>query len=122
MLIELLLLSDALTLALIVPILVFVIAILIGGDKVLDADKLARFNYFNPCDRYLTTGNQLCNGYIAMNNGGLFGKGLGNSTQKYLYLPEAYAADSRICRYRQGCRLCFYVERLFLWSLQRYKQ
>lgn len=69
---------------------VFVIAILIGGDKVLDADKLARFDYFNPCDKYLTTGNQLCNGYIAMNNGGLFGKGLGNSTQKYLYLPEGH--------------------------------
>lgn len=79
-----------LTLVGIFAILVFVIAILIGGDKVLDADKLARFNYFNPCDRYLTTGNQLCNGYIAMNNGGLFGKGLGNSTQKYLYLPEGH--------------------------------
>ena len=25
-----------------------------------------------------------------MNGGGLFGKGLGNSTQKYLYLPEPY--------------------------------
>lgn len=25
-----------------------------------------------------------------MNNGGLFGVGLGNSTQKYLYLPEAH--------------------------------
>ena len=70
-----------LTLVGIFAIFVFVIAILIGGDKVLDADKLARFNYFNPCDRYLTTGNQLCNGYIAMNNGGLFGKGLGISTQ-----------------------------------------
>lgn len=79
-----------LTLVGIFAILVFVIAILIGGDKVLDADKIARFNYFNPCDRYLTTGNQLCNGYIAMNNGGLLGKGLGNSTQKYLYLPEGH--------------------------------
>ena len=26
----------------------------------------------------------------AINNGGLFGVGLGNSTQKYLYLPEAH--------------------------------
>ena len=33
---------------------------------------------------------QVCNGYIAINNGGLTGIGLGNSTQKYLYLPEPY--------------------------------
>ena len=38
----------------------------------------------------MTTGSQVCNGYIAINNGGLTGKGLGNSTQKYLYLPEPY--------------------------------
>lgn len=50
-----------------------------------------RLNYSRPCDRYLSdTGYQVCNGYIAINNGGLTGVGLGNSTQKYLYLPEAY--------------------------------
>ena len=49
-----------------------------------------RFNIKSPCERYLTTGNQICNGYIAINNGGLLGKGFGNSTQKYLYLPEAH--------------------------------
>ena len=27
---------------------------------------------------------------IAINNGGLFGVGLGNSTQKYMYLPEGH--------------------------------
>ena len=64
--------------------------LLVGGDKIIPEDKLARFNYDNPCSRYTTTGNQLCNGYIAINGGGLTGKGLGNSTQKYLYLPEAY--------------------------------
>ena len=32
----------------------------------------------------------MCNCYIAINNGGLTGMGLGNSTQKYLYLPEPY--------------------------------
>ena len=60
-----------------------------AGDKLL-GDKIERFNFNAPCDRYLTDGNQLCNGFIAMNGGGLFGKGLGNSTQKYLYLPEPY--------------------------------
>ena len=45
----------------------------------------------NPCSRYTeTTGYQVCNGFIAINNGGLFGVGLGNSTQKYLYLPESH--------------------------------
>lgn len=64
--------------------------VFVGGEKIISSDKLARFNFINPCDRYLDSGNQVCNGYIAINNGGLFGKGLGNSTQKYLYLPEAH--------------------------------
>ena len=48
--------------------------------------------YKNPCspEKFYTSGTQVCNGYIAFNNGGLTGLGLGNSTQKYLYLPEAY--------------------------------
>lgn len=52
---------------------------------------LNRLNFRNPCSRYSeATGYQVCNGYIAINNGGLFGVGLGKSTQKYLYLPEAH--------------------------------
>ena len=65
-----------------------------GSDilkTVLNEEQLSRLNYHNPCTRYTEkTGYQVCNGYIAINNGGLFGLGLGNSTQKYLYLPEAY--------------------------------
>ncbi len=54
-------------------------------------EQMSRFTYKEPCDRYThKTGYQVCNGFIAINNGGLLGKGLGNSTQKYLYLPEAY--------------------------------
>ena len=55
--------------------------------------QISRMTSFgDPCseEKFYTTGNQLCNGYIAFNNGGLTGLGLGNSTQKYLYLPEAY--------------------------------
>lgn len=60
-------------------------------DTVLSERQLSRLTYHNPCTRYSEqTGYQVCNGYIAINNGGLFGVGLGNSTQKYLYLPEAY--------------------------------
>lgn len=56
----------------------------------LQERQLNRFNFTRPCDRLLSTGNQVCNGYIAINNGGLTGIGLGNSTQKYLYLPYPY--------------------------------
>ena len=64
-----------------------VVLLLVTGT--VPKEKLERFNFSDPCSRYLTTGNQLCNGYIAINGGGVFGKGVGNSTQKYLYLPEA---------------------------------
>ena len=66
------------------------IVLMAWGDKILPQDKMARFNLNDPCSRYITTGNQLCNSYIAINGGGIAGKGLGNSTQKYLYLPEAH--------------------------------
>lgn len=60
------------------------------GHSILIDRQKDRLNAGNPCDNLLTTGNQICNGYIAINNGGLTGVGLGNSTQKYLYLPEPY--------------------------------
>ena len=53
--------------------------------------QLQRFNFLNPCDRYQEeSGYQLCNSFIAFKNGGLTGQGIGESTQKYLYLPESY--------------------------------
>ena len=61
-----------------------------AGKGVLLERQAQRFNFSNPCERILDTGNQVCNCYIAINNGGLTGVGLGNSTQKYLYLPEPY--------------------------------
>lgn len=72
--------------------LVFVAVItLVGSGKgVLLERQLERFDFSNPCAKILDNGNQVCNCYIAINNGGLTGVGLGNSTQKYLYLPEPY--------------------------------
>lgn len=66
--------------------------VLFGTNKTLLLDRqLERITEFrNPCDKLLSSGNQVCNTYIAINNGGLTGEGLGNSTQKYLYLPEPY--------------------------------
>ena len=60
------------------------------GKTLIHERQLERLTFTNPCSRLLDEGNQVCNGYIAINNGGLTGVGLGNSTQKYLYLPEPY--------------------------------
>lgn len=62
-----------------------------GGRKLLLDRQLSRITEFQkPCDKLLSSGNQVCNCYIAINNGGITGVGLGDSTQKYLYLPEPY--------------------------------
>ncbi len=66
------------------------IVLMSSGKGLLLERQLERFDFTNPCSKLLSTGNQVCNGYIAINNGGLTGVGLGNSTQKYLYLPEPY--------------------------------
>ncbi len=55
--------------------------------------QVGRFaNFGEPCseEKFYTSGNQVCNSLIAINNGSITGKGLGNSTQKYLYLPESH--------------------------------
>lgn len=72
-------------------IAIVVMLLLTAGSKFLKSYQLERFNFLDPCERYTDdSGYQLCNSLIAFNNGGLTGKGLGNSTQKYLYLPESY--------------------------------
>lgn len=71
----------------------FIVGILLlTGKSGLYEYQLQRLNFLKPCARYteVGTGYQVCNSYIAINNGGLFGVGIGNSTQKYLYLPEAH--------------------------------
>ena len=81
------------TVGIMIGLTIIAVFILIGSGKELISERqLSRFDFFNPCSekKFYTDGNQICNAYIALNNGGLFGKGLGNSTQKYLYLPEAH--------------------------------
>ena len=71
-------------------VLLALILILTGGSILRDY-QLKRFQFMNPCERYEDkTGYQLCNSIIALKNGGLLGKGIGESTQKYLYLPESH--------------------------------
>lgn len=56
----------------------------------LSSAQLSRFDFYNPCSKYETTGYQVCNGFIALNDGGLFGLGIGKSKQKYSYIPEPH--------------------------------
>lgn len=71
-------------------VLVVLIMLLTGGSFLRDY-QLKRFNFFKPCERYKEeTGYQLCNSLIAFKNGGVSGLGIGESTQKYLYLPESH--------------------------------
>ena len=77
--------------AIVVGLIAFGTMMVLGtGKGVLLERQMQRFDFRNPCDKILSTGNQVCNCYIAIHNGGLTGVGLGNSTQKYLYLPEPY--------------------------------
>ena len=72
-------------------ILLVALAALLTGGSFLRDYQLKRFQFMNPCERYEEkTGYQLCNSIIALKNGGLTGKGIGESTQKYLYLPESH--------------------------------
>ena len=60
--------------------------------SILSANQMERFNYFFPCSEYNYEhgGYQICNGFIALNSGGLFGLGIGKSQQKYSYIPEPH--------------------------------
>lgn len=73
-------------------IIIAVILFTSSGNSLLSERQKKRFDFTDPCssEKFYGDGNQVCNGYIAINNGGLKGVGLGNSTQKYLYLPEAH--------------------------------
>lgn len=73
-------------------ILALKFAYLVVPQRILESDyRLNRFIYVDACDRYEeNSGYQVCNGYIAIDNGGLFGVGIGNSIQKYLYLPASH--------------------------------
>lgn len=66
--------------------------LLIKNQKgyILSEEQMTRFNFYNPCRNYLDGGYQICNAYIAINNGGLFGLGIGKSQQKYSYIPEPH--------------------------------
>ena len=75
----------------IVGLILGVLVLSLSGRSLLSSERLSRFDFKSPCTRYKeNTGYQVCNGLIAISSGGLFGRGLGNSTQKFMYLPESH--------------------------------
>jgi cell division protein FtsW len=66
-------------------------AVLVLLFALLEPYRRARLTSFlNPWEDAGGAGFQSVQGQIALGSGGLFGKGLGASTQKALYLPEAH--------------------------------
>lgn len=60
-----------------------------GG--LLNEARMSRFgSWLDPCGQYEFGGYQVCNSYIAINDGGLVGLGIGKSKQKYSYIPEPH--------------------------------
>ena len=91
-----------------------------GKGYILSAEQLDRFDFFNPCTKYEEGGYQICNGYIAINDGGLMGLGPGKSKQKYSYIPEPHT-DSvfAIIAEEYGFLKCTLIFLLYLYLLKR---
>jgi len=70
--------------------LVGILGLFIVKGNPLTKAQLSRFDFRNPCANYSTTGYQICNAFIAINKGNVFGLGIGKSTQKYSYIPEPH--------------------------------
>lgn len=67
-------------------------AIVVGLVSIFSAYRLKRLlAYLNPWKDPLNTGFQIIQSLLAVGSGGLFGLGLGNSRQKFYYLPQQYA-------------------------------
>jgi len=64
---------------------------LLGGLLVLEPYRLRRLiSFFGPGRDQLDAGYQITQSLIAFGSGGVFGKGLGQSVEKFLYLPAGY--------------------------------
>lgn len=77
-----------------VPVRLFFAIVIVVGLLGIVAIALAgyrgsRFAFLNPYADPYGSGYQIIHSFYAFGEGGLFGVGLGNSREKYLYLPEA---------------------------------
>lgn len=65
--------------------------IYLNKDKILTEKRLDRFESLEDPFKYAdSSGLQVINSYYAIGSGGIFGLGLGESIQKYGYLPESH--------------------------------
>ncbi len=76
------------------PVMWFVVIFVAGVAFCLYATfgtgyRSDRMIFLDPFSDYYGSGYQLIRSFYAFADGGLFGVGLGNSTEKYLYLPES---------------------------------
>lgn len=70
--------------------LVFVLSLYVSKKgSVLSNTQQSRLDFFDPCSKYENGGYQICNGFIAINDGGIFGLGIGKSKQ-ITYIPESH--------------------------------
>ena len=78
---------------------------------ILNNQRISRFkSYLDPCGNYENGGYQVCNSYIAINNGGLFGLGIGKSKQKYSYIPEPHTDSAfAIIAEEYGIYRCVFI-------------
>ena len=74
----------------VITCVMLVVKLSITGYVLSKAQESRIKNFFDPCSKYEQTGYQVCNAFIAINNGGALGVGIGNSTQKYSYIPEPH--------------------------------
>ena len=94
--------------------------LLLGRGYILTKEQMSRLSFIQPCSKYENDGYQVCNGLIAINNGGLTGLGIGKSKQKYSYIPDPHT-DSifAIIVEEKGCSLGIVIILLYIWMLRR---
>jgi len=91
------------------------------GSIINDARKSRFSSWLDPCGQYETGGYQVCNSYIAINDGGLTVLGIGKSKQKYSYIPEPHT-DSAFAIIAEeygviGCTFIFLGYVLIIWRI-----
>lgn len=92
-----------------------------SGELMNDARKSRFSSWLDPCGKYETGGYQVCNSYIAINDGGWTGLGIGKSKQKYSYIPEPHT-DSAFAIIAEeygviGCTFIFLGYLLIIWRI-----
>ena len=96
------------------------LVLLLGRGYILTEEQKSRIFFARPCSKYEDDGYQVCNGLIAINNGGLTGLGIGKSKQKYSYIPDPHT-DSifAIIVEEKGLILGIIIILVYIWMLKR---